>query len=79
MVKYNWVNIGSGNGLLPDKAIARAIINFSLAKFHGTHLRANFTAIIQATILYNEFEKYVFKITATSRRGQWVNFFSKTS
>ena len=32
-----------------------------------------FTAIAQATILYNEFVNYAFKITTTSPRGQWVN------
>ena len=31
------------------------------------------TACAWATILYNEFENYTFKIMATSARGQWVN------
>ena len=33
----------------------------------------NFTVSALVTILYNEFERAVFKITATSRRGPWVN------
>ena len=34
---------------------------------------SNFTASAQATVLYNEFENYSFKITATSPRGQRVD------
>ena len=34
---------------------------------------SNFTASGPATILYNVFENYKFKITALSPRGQWVN------
>ena len=33
---------------------------------------SNFTASGQTTILYNEFESYIFTITTTSPRGQWV-------
>ena len=33
---------------------------------------SNFASSIQATIPYNEFENYTFKINAASLRGQWV-------
>ena len=33
---------------------------------------SNWTERSQATILYNEFEKYTFKITGKSPRVQWV-------
>ena len=33
----------------------------------------NFTASATATVLYSEFENYIFKITAISPRVQWVN------
>ena len=32
----------------------------------------NFTVSTKVNIVYNEFEKYVFKITAMSPKGQWV-------
>ena len=37
--------------------------------------QSNFTVSAQVTILYNEFENYIFKMTttATCPRGQWVN------
>ena len=34
---------------------------------------SNSTPSAKGTILYNEFEKYTFEITATSPWGQWVN------
>ena len=34
---------------------------------------SNMATSAHATILYNGFEKYTFKITATYPRGQWVN------
>ena len=34
--------------------------------------QSNFTVSVEDAILYNEFENYVFKMTATSHRGQWV-------
>ena len=33
---------------------------------------SNLTVSARATILYNKFQKYIFKITATSPRDQWV-------
>ena len=33
---------------------------------------SNFIASAQATILHNEFENHIFKITATSPMGQWI-------
>ena len=33
----------------------------------------NLIASAQATILYDEFENYTFKINATPHKGQWVN------
>ena len=40
----------------------------SLVRFRGIDL----TAIVQAKILYDEFENNTFKITAISFRAQWV-------
>ena len=37
--------------------------------------QSNFTARVQAAILYNEFENYTFKTSATSPCGQWVKWF----
>ena len=34
---------------------------------------SNFMASTQATILYNDFENCIFRISATSPRGKWVN------
>ena len=36
--------------------------------------RSNFKTSAQATILYNKFENYTFKLTATSPGDQWINF-----
>ena len=41
--------------------------------------KSNLTVSAQATILYNEFENYTFKITAISPRGQWVKSVSQLS
>ena len=38
---------------------------------------SNFTSSARASALYYEFEKYAFKITAASPRGQWVHHFTK--
>ena len=75
MATYIWVNFGSGNSLLPDgtKPLPEPswlLINEVLGHSH----EINFTSA-QATILYNEFEDYTFKIIATSSRGQWLNTF----
>ena len=37
------------------------------------HHESNFTASLQVTILYNVFESYTFKTSATSSRGQFVS------
>ena len=37
--------------------------------------KSNFTASAQATILYNEFENYMFEIITTFPKGQWVKTF----
>ena len=100
-----WVNIGLGNGLLPDgtkplpkpmltdhqwspsdihtKAISQKMPLTSITKIclKITHLKlhSNFpganelTVSAQVTTLYNEFENYTSKISATCPRGQWVN------
>ena len=43
-----------------------------ISEVPGHSSESNFKAPVQTTILYNEFEKYAFKIPATSPRGQWV-------
>ena len=40
-----------------------------MGKFRGIHLRAVSTQFI---ILYSDFEKYIFRISTTYPRGQWV-------
>ena len=60
---YMWINIGSGNGSLPDgtKPLPEPMLTFHQG---GSDRSA------QATILCNEFE---YQNIATSPRGQWVN------
>ena len=69
MVTELWVNIGSGNGLLPSSNRNNVDISVS---FSGIHLRAIFIASAQTTT--NKFENYTFKIVALKSipNGQWV-------
>ena len=126
MVTYIWINIASGNGLLPDgtkplpgpifclllrvssdyaqpitgqvtevtcPVIGRAQPELTSSKRQKTGPEPMSTYLwgsvaftwkqihsewpsVQATILYNEFENYTFKITATSPRSQWVKLCS---
>ena len=41
--------------------------------FCGIHMRAILQRVTKVTILYNKFEKYTFKITATPSRVRWAN------
>ena len=50
------------NGAIGQRVIASTNVDFSLLRFCGIHLRT----ISQATILYNEFQNYISKITTTS-------------
>ena len=70
-----WVNIGSGNGLLPDgtEPVPEPLLNFC-----GIRLRA-MKMSTEATILYNRFDNHMISmphinlITNSSPRGQWVS------
>ena len=62
-----WVNIGSGNGLLPDgtKPLPEAMLTYQviISEFlwHLTYTcKSNFTVIVQATVLCDEFVKSIF-------------------
>ena len=68
-----WINIGSGNGLLPDgtKPLPEPMLTyhqsspvaFTWGQFHT-----------KCSIYpWHEFENHQFKVTATFPRGQWVN------
>ena len=73
MVTVSRVNIGSGNGLVPagTKPLPELLLNVTSEIQWHSH-ENKFTSA-QATILYNEFENYIFKFTATSTRVQQVN------
>ena len=43
-----------------------------IGEFLWHSAESNFTASAQAAILYNEFDNYIFKLTATSPRSQLV-------
>ena len=70
-----WVNIGSGNGLLPDGTkplpeplltnYQSCLVTFTPGQFHKK---------IKITIP-NMLSNYHFNITVISSRGQWVNTF----
>ena len=53
------------------QAITWTNVDFLSIRICGIHLE-QFHIKCPATILYNEFENYTFKITATTPRGQWV-------
>ena len=42
-------------------------------RFFGIYLRA-ITQSAQTTVQYNECENYIFEITATPRRGEWIKY-----
>ena len=46
------------------------LIDLSSKVFYGIHLVAISQEGVKATILYNEFENYIFEIIAASSRGQ---------
>ena len=55
------------------QAIAWTNVYFTSVRFCSIHSpESNFRVSAHATIRYNEFENYMFKITATSPRGYWV-------
>ena len=66
LTHFGWVKICSGNGLLPDDTKPQPTSDFSLVRLNGLNLRD----ISRAANLYNEFEHYAFKITATFPRHQ---------
>ena len=74
--RENWLNIDSGNELLPDgtKPIQMKQCWFIISEVLWHSLERNLTVSAQATILYNESEYYNFKITTTSHKVQWVKW-----
>ena len=70
-----WINIGPGNGLLPDgtKPLPEPMV---MSHCQGVWYSPEsvFTPSTQRTILYNDLESYTFfRITAASPRDQQVN------
>ena len=52
MVTYIWVKIGSGNGLLPEDS--KPLPEPPISDILWDSPESNFTALDQATVLYNE-------------------------
>ena len=71
---WPYVNMGSGNGLLPDgtKPLPKPMLtSYQLSSL--AHTWKQFNGKCPSNIFCNEFENYTFKITATSPSVQWVN------
>ena len=72
-----WVNIGSGNGLVPD--VTKSLPEPMLACYQWGSVAftreavSNFTVSAQPTTLHCEFKNDTYKITVVSPSGQWVN------
>ena len=68
-----WVNIGSGNGWLPDgtKPLPEPMLDLSSEGFCGILLRTISQGLLKVSGY--EFEKDILKIIFKSPRGQWVN------
>ena len=60
-----WSHLVTGEPLIHS---TEGAVNVVLWHSH----ESNYKVSAQTTILYNEFEKYAYKITTTSARGQWV-------
>ena len=69
MVTKIIVNIGSGYGLLPDGTKPLPDPMLTSGKVLWYSHESNFTVSAPGAILYNGFENYTFKITATSLRS----------
>ena len=76
MATENWVNIGSGNGLLPDGTkplLNQCWLIIGEVLWHSPE--GNFTWNAQDIYPWRELENYWFKITSASPRDQWVKRF----
>ena len=69
-----WVNIGSGNGLLPDgtKPLPEPMLTCHQLSF-VTFPEGGFTEDAYDIYAWYQFQNYWFKITASSPRGHLVN------
>ena len=68
------INIGSGNGLLPEGT--KLLINqcwFLIFEVLWHSSEGSITVSTLLCIVYNKFKKYTFKITATPSGGQRIN------
>ena len=72
MVTQIWVNIDSGNGLLPDgtKPLSEPMLTYQSSKMFSD---INLIVISQVLMInqWHEFHDYIFKMTV-SPRGRWV-------
>ena len=75
MATQNWVNIGSGNGLLTDntKQTPELILDLSSVMFSDNHLRAiSYWGMPYPSITKFSLKNYSSKISFKSPNGQWV-------
>ena len=70
MTTYNWVNIGSGNGLLLDGTCTD--IDLSSVRSSDIHLRALSYGYLKIKE-WNKTENWFFEIASRTSRDQWVN------
>ena len=70
-----WVNIGSGNGLLPDgtKPLPEPMLTHYQSKVQRHPSRHSFRRISLTINHWNNFEFFLSKFSFKSPRGQWVN------
>ena len=65
-----WVNMSSGNGLMPDDT--KPLCNSVFINCKGYLVIFTFGQYAEETHPWYEFQNYLFKITDTSPIGQWV-------
>ena len=72
MVTVIWVNIGSGNSMLPHntKPLTEPILQLVISEVHWQSTEGNSSTVNQ----YNKLENYFSKISFQPPSGQWVKF-----
>ena len=79
-----WVNIGSGNSLLPDgtKLLPEPILTYDIINWMrpiGIELRAISQKLLSVYHSHKVLENYLFENSAAFLRGQWVSRFRNFS
>ena len=69
------VNIGSGNGLLPDgtKPLPEPMLTYHLSEVQWQSPEGNLTRDTSAISCWKQLENYLDKMSSKSPRVQWVN------